>query len=123
MGHKDAQGDALSLADAPKTDPGDEINLDIPPETHNERAIPEVITIAAEEPVLTVEKSESVMIFAYDSDNFNTPILAGIKYSGYDPSLICIVGSRVFALGAGTTRVTAEWNGYTCDFVVNAKTG
>ena len=44
-----------------------------------------------------------------------------MKYSGYDPSLIRIVGNLVFARGTGTTRVTAQWNGYTCDFVVNAQ--
>ena len=113
----------LSLSDAPKLDPENETNLEIPVETHNERAIPEIITIAAKDPVLTVEKSESVLIFAYDSDNFNTPILAGVKYSGYDTSLIRIIGNRVIALGTGTTRVTAEWNGYTCDFIVNAQKG
>ncbi len=113
----------LSLSDAPKTDPSAEQNLDIPLDTHKERAIPEIITIAAQEPVLTVEKSAHIWIFAYDSDNFNTPVLAGIRYSGYDPSLIRIVGNRVYACGTGTTRVTAEWNGYTCDFVVNAQKG
>ncbi len=113
----------LSLADAPKTDPSGEENVEIPVDRHNERAIPEIITIAAQEPVLTVEKSENVMIFAYDSDNFNTPVLSGVKYSGYDTSLIRFIGNRVIALGTGTTRVTAEWNGYTCDFIVNAQKG
>ena len=113
----------LSLTDTPKTDPDAEQNLEIPVEIHKERAIPEVITIAAKDPVLTVEKSANVLIFAYDSDNFNTPVLAGVKYSGYDTSLIRIIGNTVFALGTGTTRVTAEWNGYTCDFIVNAQKG
>ncbi len=112
---------ALSLADKPKTDPENEQNLDIPVETHNERAIPEVITIAAQDPVMTVTDSEHIWIFAYDSDNFNTPILAGICYEGYDRSVIRIVGNRVFAVGTGETRVTAHWNGYTCDFVVKAQ--
>ena len=113
----------LSLADRPKTDPEKETNLDIPVETHKERAIPEIITIAAQEPVMTVEKSAFVLIFAYDSDNFNTPVLAGVKYSGYDSSVIRFIGSTVIAVGTGTTRVTAEWNGYSCDFVVNAVRG
>ena len=26
-------------------------------------------------------------------------------------------------LGTGSTRVTAEWNGCTCDFIVNAQKG
>ena len=65
-------------------------------------------------------RSAGGLIFAYDSDNFNSPVLAGIRYSGYDRSLIRIVGNTVFALGTGTTRVTATWNGYTCDFVVHA---
>ena len=110
----------LSLADAPKTNPENEQNLDIPVETHRERAVPEILTIAAEQPAYTVEKNQQIWIFAYDSDNFNSPVLAGVKYSGYDPSLICFIGNRVFALGTGTTRVTATWNGYTCDFVVHA---
>ena len=110
----------LSLADAPKTHPENEQNLDIPVETHRERAVPEILTIAAEQPAYTVEKNQQIWIFAYDSDNFNSPVLAGIRYSGYDRSLIRIVGNTVFALGTGTTRVTATWNGYTCDFVVHA---
>ncbi len=111
---------ALSLADAPKTDPEGEQNLDIPVETHKERAVPEIITIVAIDPVLTVQKSAPILIFAYDSDNFNTPVLAGARYGGYDRTLIRIVGNRVCARGTGTTRVTAEWNGYTCVFVVHA---
>ncbi len=110
----------LSLADAPKTNPENEQNLDIPVETHKERAIPEILTIAAEQPTYNVEKSQQIWIFAYDSDNFNSPILAGIRYSGYDRSIIRIVGNTVFAVGTGTTRVNACWNGYTCSFVVNA---
>lgn len=113
----------LSLADAPKTDPESETNIQMPVERHNERAIPEVITIAAQDPVLTVESSAHIRIFAYDSDNFNTPVLAGVRYSGYDKSLIRVIGNRVFALGTGSTRVTASWNGYTCDFIVNAQKG
>ena len=110
----------LSLADAPKTNPENEQNLDIPVETHRERAIPEILTIAAEQPTYNVEKTQQIWIFAYDSDNFNSPILAGIRYSGYDRSIIRIVGNTVIAVGTGTTRVNACWNGYTCSFVVNA---
>ncbi len=110
----------LSLADAPKTNPENEQNLDIPVETHRERAIPEILTIAAEQPTYNVEKTQQIWIFAYDSDNFNSPILAGIRYFGYDRSIIRIVGNTVFAVGTGTTRVNACWNGYTCSFVVNA---
>ena len=110
----------LSLADAPKTHPENEQNLDIPVETHKERAIPEILTIAAEQPTYNVEKRQQIWIFAYDSDNFNSPILTGIRYSGYDRSIIRIVGNTVFAVGTGTTRVNACWNGYTCSFVVNA---
>ena len=104
-----------------KTEPENEQNLDIPVETHKERAVPEIITIAAQYPVLTVEKSAFVMIFAYDSDNFNSPVLAGVRFSDYDTSLIRFIGNTVFALGTGTTRVKATWNGYTCDFIVNVK--
>jgi len=111
----------LSLAKEPRTNPKSEQNLDIPVKTHNERAIPEIITIAAQEPVMTVKDSAYVMIFAYDSDNFNTSLLAGVKYSGYDKSLIRIVGNTVTATGTGKTRVTATWNGYSCDFIVNAQ--
>ncbi len=113
----------LSLTDAPNFDPSTEDNLEIPVIRHNERAIPEVITIAAEEPVMNVENTAHIQIFAYDSDNFNSPILAGVKYSGYDTSLIRIIGNSVIALATGTTRVTAEWNGHTCSFVVNAQRG
>ena len=113
----------LSLSDAPKTDPSAEENLDIPINTHKERAIPEIITIAAQDLVMTVETGAHIWIFAYDSDNFNTPVLAGIRYSDYDTSLIRIIGNRIYARGTGSTRVKAEWNGYTCDFVVNAQKG
>ena len=110
----------LSLAKKAKTDPTTEENLAIEHGVHKERAVPEVITIAAQQPVYTIEKSKQVMIYAYDSDNFNTPILLGVKFSGYDRSIIRIVCGRIFIRGTGETRVTATWKGYTCDFVVKA---
>ena len=113
----------LTLADAPKTNSAAEENLEGSSSVHRERAIPEIIMIAAKESTLTVEKSADILIFAYDSDNFNSPVLAGVRYSGYDTSLIRIIGNRVYARGTGTTRVTASWNGYACTFVVNARHG
>lgn len=111
----------LSLSDEPETDPSAEQNRDVPVVRKKERAIPEVITIAAKDPVLDVKTLGIITVYAFDSDTFLTPVLSGVKYSGYDTSLIRIDGNCVVALGSGSTRVTAEWNGYTCDFIVNAK--
>ena len=57
---------------------------------------------------------------AYDSDGFNSPVLTGLTFDGYDKSVIRITGTRITALKEGTTRVYVHWHGLTGDFVVHA---
>ena len=57
---------------------------------------------------------------AFDSDGSVFPLLSGFTFDGYDTSVIRIVGSRIYAVSEGTTRVYVHWRGLTGDFVVHA---
>ena len=46
------------------------------------------------------------------------PLLTGVTFDGYDPSVIRMVGSMIVPVGEGTTRVWLHWRGLTGDFVV-----
>ena len=58
---------------------------------------------------------------AFDSDGFIFPVLFGATFDGYDESVIRMVGSTVFPVGEGTTRVTLHWLGLSGDFIVHVK--
>lgn len=111
----------LFLADAPQTDPAAQENTDLAVLQQNVSAVPEIITIKAEKQVYTISGSQHIWIMGYDKDGFTFPILFGLKYEGYDTSVIRINGSRITALRPGTTRVTVRWMGFSGDFVVHAE--
>ena len=110
---------ALSLSDAPRLLDGSEKNTEIPVERRNVRLIPEVTMVKAEKQVYHIQKSKLVWAMAMDSDGFTFPLLSGVTFDGYDESVIRIVGSRVYAVGKGVTRVRVHWNGLCGEFVVH----
>lgn len=110
----------LSLADAPMTDKTLENNADVPVVRKSDKIIPDIIMVKAEKQVYTIEKSCHIWTMAMDSDGFVFPVLwGGVRFEGYDKSVIRIVGSRIYPVGAGTTRVTLRWCGLSGDFVVH----
>ena len=112
---------SLSLADAPKTDDSKEENMAMPFEKRSVRAVPEVMTVKAENQVYHISKPAQVWIMAYDSDGYIFPVLLGTKFYGYDRSVIRIVGGRIYPVGEGSTRVFINWHGLTGDFLVNVE--
>ena len=110
----------LTLSDAPKLNDAEETNADIEVTRRADKMVPEIITVKAEKQVYTVETSQQVFVMAYDSDAYVYPLLSGATFEGYDTSIIKIIGSRIYAVGEGTTRVTLRWHGLSGDFVVHS---
>ena len=67
-----------------------------------------------------VKHAKVVNVFAFDSDGYTLPVL-GVKFDGYDTSIIKMVGRCIIVVGKGTTRVTAHWQGFSCEFVVSTE--
>ena len=109
----------LFTSEAPVLNDSDVENTNIAVKRRADRAVPEVITVKAENQVYTVEKSKQIFIMAFDSDGSVFPLLSGFTFDGYDTSVIRIVGSRIYAVSEGTTRVYVRWHGLTGDFVVH----
>ena len=111
----------LSLADEPKLDASAETNNDIVVAHREVCLVPEVVTVKAEKQSYTVSrgKSEQIWVMAFDSDYFVFPILTDTCFDGYDTSVIKIVGSRIYPVAPGDTRVWVHWHGFSGDFVVH----
>ena len=45
-------------------------------------------------------------------------ILFGVKFYGYDKSVIRMAGNFIIPINEGKTTVTAEWLGMTTEFIV-----
>ena len=113
----------LSLADTPKTDDSAEKNTDTPIAPRPVRAIPDVLTVKAEHQVYNISEAAQIWVMAFDSDGYIFPVLLGTRFSGYDRSVIRIVGGRMFPVGEGTTRVFLDWHGMRGDFLVHVERG
>ena len=109
----------LSLSDAPVLNTAEEENAEITVERRMPKAIPEVMTVKAEKQVYTLTGgSAQVWAMAFDTDGFVFPVVSGVTFDGYDTSVINIVGSRIYPVGEGRTRVYIHWHGFSGDFVV-----
>lgn len=112
----------LTLADAPALAPDAVSNTEISVRFKPVNPVPTVLTVKAEKQSYTLEgKGRHIIAMAYDADGFVFPILFGVKYEGYDPAVIRMVGSRMIPVGEGTTRVYLRWRGFTGDFTVTVK--
>ncbi|MBQ6020237.1 MAG: hypothetical protein IJL26_08680 [Clostridia bacterium] len=109
----------LSLSDEPKLDPSTETNNDVVVSHKKLSLVPEVLTVKAEHESYTIDKSEQIWIMGFDADGFNFPILTDLRFDGYDTSVIRIVGTRIFPVAPGDTRVLVHWHGFSGDFVVH----
>ena len=111
----------LSLCENAKTDAALEHNAEIVAERRKQNVIPEILTIKAEKQVYTLSRSQKIWVMALDSDGFTFPILFGATFDGYDKSVIRMIGSRMYAVSKGTTRVYVHWHGLSGDFVVHVQ--
>ena len=64
----------------------------------------------------TIWKNISGM--AFDTDGFCFPLLTGVRFDGYDKSIVRIVGGLLIPVSPGTTRVTVHWHNFSDSFVV-----
>ncbi|MBR0112452.1 MAG: hypothetical protein IJM02_01785 [Clostridia bacterium] len=112
----------LSLADVPKTDLTAESNSDnITVTRRKQSVIPEITTIKAENQVYTISEPGRVWVLALDTDCDYFPVLSGVKFDGYDESVIKMNGSRMIPVSPGTTRVYISWHGFTGEFTVHVE--
>lgn len=81
--------------------------------------VSEIIAVKAERLSYTIGGSEQIWVMAFDSDGFCYPILTGLSFDGYDTSAIKIVGTRIYPVAPGETRVWVHWHGFTSSFVVH----
>lgn len=109
----------LSLADAPMEDTSVITRSDAVVLRKEVSVVPEIISIKAEHLSYTIDKSEQIWIMAFDSDGFCFPLLTGLRFDGYDTSVIKIVGTRLIPVSPGDTRVWVHWHGFSGNFVVH----
>ena len=81
--------------------------------------LPRILTVKAERLSYTISESERIWIMAFDADGICYPVLTGVRFDGYDESVIKMIGSRVIPVAPGETRVWAHWGGFTSSFVVH----
>ena len=108
----------LSLADAPQTDTSTITRTDTVVSRRKVSATPEILLVKAEKLIYTISESEQIWVMAFDRDGFVFPLLTGITFDGYDTSVVRIVGTRMFPVSPGETRVWIHWHGFTSSFVV-----
>ncbi len=109
----------LFLADEPQTDDTAQQNIATPFDKRPVKAVPQVLTIKSEDQVYNISKSKQVWVLTYDNDGYIFPVLTGVRFYGYDRSVVRIVGGRLFPVGEGSTRVFICWHGVTDSFLVN----
>lgn len=110
----------FTLSDEPRLNDLSEHNSDLEVTRREIRLIPEIMTVKAEQQVYTLQKnSQQIWVMAYDTDGDVFPILLGATFDGYDTSVIQMIGSRIYPVGPGTTRVNLHWHGFSGDFVVH----
>lgn len=76
--------------------------------------------IFPEQRVYELSKGETVDVEMHSADtslDYKT-IRKGVTFSGFDESIISADGTKITAVSAGETFVTAEWNGYRAEFIV-----
>ena len=110
----------LSLSDEPALDASAETNNDVVVTHRRAHLFPaEILTVKAEHQSYTISKSRHVWVMGFDADHVCFPILTGLRFDGYDDSVIKIVGSRIIPVSPGETRVRVHWHGFSGDFVVH----
>ena len=60
---------------------------------------------------------------AFDTDGFCFPLLTGVRFDGYDKSIVRVVGGLLIPVSPGTTRVTVHWHNFSDSFVVTVAEG
>ena len=108
----------LSLADSPAANDAEVENLDLEVERVPLSPIPQITTIKAEHQKYTINKPENILVMGIDSDGMYFPFIFGARLSGYDKSVIKVIGTVVIPVAPGTTRVHMSRFGFTGDFTV-----
>lgn len=109
----------LSLADEPMEDLSLLTHSDVSVSRRKAGVLPRILTVKAERLSYTISESERIWIMAFDADGICYPVLTGVRFDGYDKSVIKMIGSRVIPVAPGETRVWVHWGGFTSSFVVH----
>ena len=64
------------------------------------------------------DKPYKINMYKADTVANTTKIYDEVIYSNYDDSVIAIDNNKIKPIAVGETYVTAEWNGFTCEFFV-----
>ena len=64
------------------------------------------------------DKKTEIEVYSFDSTYRSEKIRKGVTFSNYDTDIVEINGLKITAKAVGQTFVTAEWKGFTKDFIV-----
>ena len=115
----------IGLADAPDFSDAQNANLRTQPQYPDRQLIEPILGITDEQHVYTLHKGRPQRLHpaAVTPSRQKLPLLAGVRFSGYDPAVVRIVGGVLIPVGAGSTTVTASWRGCTVDVPVHVTGG
>ena len=68
--------------------------------------------------ISVTEKPYKINMYKADTVANTTKIYDEVIYSNYNESVIEIDSGKIKPVAVGGTYVTAEWNGFTCEFFV-----
>lgn len=111
----------LALIDAPDFSDYENINAKTETEFLSQSLFVDYIGITTEphEYICSVgDNAFKVNVFKFDTLLNGRKIYSGVELSGYDPKIISVDGLRIKPIAVGQTFVTAEWQGFTVNFVV-----
>lgn len=111
----------IALIDAPDFSDGDNENHKTVTEFIDESLFVDYIGITTDPHNLICgvsDESAKISVYKYDSHFDYSEIKSGVTFSDYDSDIIEIKGKKIIPKSAGQTFVTAEWEGFTVDFLV-----
>lgn len=111
----------LSLTDSPDFSDSSSENLKTPVETERAGWYVNYTAIVPKTRLYECsasDKSFNVKIYKIDTERNFTRVYKDVVFSNYDEEIISVNGTKITPVSVGETCVTAEWNGYTVEFLV-----
>ena len=111
----------LSLTDAPDFSDMDNTNAKTPLTLLKKSWFINYTGIIPDNRAIEISLSDrpyKINMYKADTVANTTKIYDEVLYSKYDESVIEIEGNKIKPIAVGSTYVTAEWNGFTCEFFV-----
>ena len=111
----------LSLTDAPDFSDMDNTNAKTPLTLLKKSWFINYTGIIPDNRAIEISLSDrpyKINMYKADTVANTTKIYDEVLYSKYDESVIEIEGNKIKPIAVGSTYVTAEWNGFTCEYFV-----